>query len=117
MPTAFYSLLNIVVFPPRRPASRHLALSLGDRFVSLRAFRRGDGGCALLLLGSVVEAQNKLYAACVAANGAGNCGYSIDFSALVTRELVLAGAAMGVVALIPVAVNWYKKRSKNHAAA
>lgn len=68
-------------------------------------------------LGSVVEAQNKLYAACVAANGAGNCGYSIDFSALVTRELVLAGAAMGVVALIPVAVNWYKKRSKNHAAA
>ena len=68
-------------------------------------------------LGSVVEAQNKVYAACIAAKGEANCSYTIDFSALVTKELVFAGAALGVVALIPVLVNWYKKRSKNHAAA
>jgi len=67
-------------------------------------------------LGSVVEAQNKVYAACVAANGEANCTYSIDFSALVTKELVFAGAALGVVALIPVAVNWFKKRGSNAAA-
>jgi uncharacterized membrane protein YdjX (TVP38/TMEM64 family) len=68
-------------------------------------------------LGSVVQSQNKIYAACLAEKGEGNCAYSIDFSALVTKELVFAGAALGVVALIPVVVNWYKKRGKNHAAA
>ena len=68
-------------------------------------------------LGSVVEAQNKVYATCVAAKGEGNCEYNIDFSALVTKELVFAGAALGLVALIPVVYNWYKKRSGGHAAA
>jgi uncharacterized membrane protein YdjX (TVP38/TMEM64 family) len=67
-------------------------------------------------LGSVVEAQNKVYAACVAANGEGQCPYSIDFSALVTKELVFAGAALGVVALIPVAVNWFRKKTTDAAA-
>ncbi len=67
-------------------------------------------------LGSVVEAQNKVYAACIAAKGDGNCSYTIDFSALVTKELVFAGAALGVVALIPVAVNWFRKRGSNAAA-
>lgn len=68
-------------------------------------------------LGSIVEAQNKVYAACIAAKGDGNCEYNIDFSALVTKELVFAGAALGVVALIPVAVNWYRKRGNDDAAA
>ena len=68
-------------------------------------------------LGSVVEAQNKVYNACLAAKGEANCEYSIDFSALVTKELVIAGVALGFVALIPVAYNWYKKRKGSHAAA
>ncbi len=68
-------------------------------------------------LGSVVEAQNKVYNACVASKGAANCEYSVDFSALVTKELVFAGIALGFVALIPVAYNWFKKRNGNHAAA
>lgn len=68
-------------------------------------------------LGSVVEAQNKVYNACIAAKGEGNCEYTIDFSALVTKELVVAGVALGFVALIPVAYNWYKKRKGGHAAA
>ncbi len=68
-------------------------------------------------LGSVVEAQNKVYSSCVARKGEGGCVYTIDFSQLVTTELVMAGVALGFVALIPVAYNWYKKRTNNHAAA
>lgn len=68
-------------------------------------------------LGSVVEAQNKVYNACLAAKGEVNCTYTIDFSALVTKELVIAGVALGFVALIPVVYNWYKKRNDGHAAA
>ena len=55
--------------------------------------------------------------ACVAQNGADACTYSIDLSQLVSRELIFAGVALGVVALIPVAINWYKKRSASNAAA
>jgi len=67
-------------------------------------------------LGSIVEAQNKIYAECVAEKGAEACEYTIDLSALVTKELVFAGAALGIVALIPVAINWLKKRGNNAAA-
>ncbi len=67
-------------------------------------------------LGSVIEAQNASYNACVTAN-AGNvdtaCPYAIDSSALVTKELLLAFALLGVVALIPVAL---KKWNKLHAS-
>lgn len=67
-------------------------------------------------LGSVVEAQNQVYKACLA-KGHPNpdiaCPYTIDTSALVTKELILAFALLGLVALIPVAM---KKWSKRHAA-
>ena len=56
-------------------------------------------------LGSVVEAQNKVYQACLAkgpANPDVACPYSIDTSALVTKELLVAFALLGAVALIPV---------------
>ena len=68
-------------------------------------------------LGSVIEAQNAVYKACLAANPANAataCTYSIDVSAVVTRELVWAGVALGIVALIPVALKFWSKR---HAAA
>ena len=66
--------------------------------------------------GSVVEAQNKVYHACVAklVPGAAPCDYKIDTSQLITRELVLAFALLAVVALIPVAL---KKWSMRNAAA
>jgi len=67
--------------------------------------------------GSVFANANTEYKACVAANGADACNYSLSFADLVTTELLLAFAALGVVALIPVVVNWFKKRGKNHAAA
>jgi uncharacterized membrane protein YdjX (TVP38/TMEM64 family) len=68
-------------------------------------------------LASVVEAQNQIYKSCLARNpGAGEaaCPYTIDTSALVTRELIIAFAAIGIAALIPVAI---KAWSKRHATA
>lgn len=63
-------------------------------------------------LGSVVEAQNEIYRACLAkAGNAAACPYTIDLSALVTRELLLAFAALGFVALIPVALKAWSKRN------
>ncbi|MEO0671950.1 MAG: VTT domain-containing protein [Pseudomonadota bacterium] len=68
-------------------------------------------------LGAPLEAENAEHAACVAANGVENCSYEIDLASLVSNELIFAGVALGIVALIPVAFNWYKKRSGSHAAA
>jgi uncharacterized membrane protein YdjX (TVP38/TMEM64 family) len=68
-------------------------------------------------LGSVVEAQNAIYKSCLAGNAAKPveaCSYAIDYKALVTPELIYAGIALGVVALIPVVL---KSWSKRHAAA
>lgn len=66
-------------------------------------------------LGSVVEAQNRIYEVCLA-KGPENpdvaCPYTIGTSALVTKELLVGFALLGVVALIPVAL---KKWSKRHA--
>lgn len=58
-------------------------------------------------LGSVIEAQNKIYQSCLAAAPADPdkaCPYSVDTSALVTPELIAAFALLGVIALIPVAL-------------
>lgn len=65
-------------------------------------------------LGSVIEAQNSAYRACLAAKPANPdiaCPYSIDLSQIVTRELVWAGIALGIVALIPVALKLWSKRN------
>ncbi|MCL4767553.1 MAG: VTT domain-containing protein [Hyphomicrobiaceae bacterium] len=68
-------------------------------------------------LASVIEAQNRLYMACLARTPAASeadCPYTVDTSALLTPELVAAFVLLGVVALIPVAV---RKWSKRHAEA
>lgn len=67
-------------------------------------------------LGSVIEAQNASYQACLAKAGGGAkaeaaCPYTIDTSALVTKELVLAFVLLGLVALIPVALKQWKARN------
>lgn len=65
-------------------------------------------------LGSVIEAQNRAWLACIGrAGSAAACPYTIDTGALVTPELLAAFAALGVVALIPIA---FKAWSKRHAA-
>lgn len=67
-------------------------------------------------LGSVIEAQNAIYQACLAKAGRGSasetsCPYSIDTSVLVTKELIFAFVLLGVVALIPVALKQWKARN------
>lgn len=64
-------------------------------------------------LGSVVEAQNKIYQDCLAAGPANpdvSCPYKIDTSALLTKELLAAFILLGVVSLIPVALKKYRGR-------
>ncbi len=65
-------------------------------------------------LGAVIEKTNAEHAACVADKGEAACPYVIDTGTLVSKEIILAFAAIGIVALIPVIV---KKLSKRHAAA
>ncbi len=65
-------------------------------------------------LGSVVEAQNTIYQACLAgapADPEAACPYTIDTSALVTPQLLAAFALLGVVALIPVALKRWGGRN------
>ena len=66
-------------------------------------------------LGSVIEAQKKSYADCLAAQarGGSDCAFTIDTSALVTTELLLAFAALGVVALIPVLIKKFTRKQKD----
>ena len=67
-------------------------------------------------LGSVVEAQNAIYKACLAKmlpHPETDCPYNIDPSALVTKELLIAFALLGVVALIPVAIRKWNMRHAN----
>lgn len=64
-------------------------------------------------LGSVVEAQNKIYQTCLAGNPENPdvaCPYMIDKSALITNELLAAFALLGVVSLIPVALKYFRGR-------
>lgn len=64
-------------------------------------------------LDSVIVAAKAEYAGCVAQKGAAACKLSIHASSLVTKELVLALALLGLVALIPIAV---RKWRSFHAA-
>lgn len=70
------------------------------------------GSLAFALLGAgldgVIDTQRAAYEACVAANGSENCSFSLEVSSLVTRELLLAFAGLGLVALIPVALKYFK---------
>ncbi len=59
-------------------------------------------------LDSIIAAQATAHAACVAEKGAENCTFDLSLSSLVTPELLLAFAALGVVALIPVGIKKWK---------
>ncbi len=59
---------------------------------------------------SVIAAQQANYDACVAEKGADACTFSIDLGSLITKELLFAFAALGVVAILPVIVQ--KLRNK-----
>ncbi|MEO1264739.1 MAG: TVP38/TMEM64 family protein [Pseudomonadota bacterium] len=121
--------LSYMLFLRLVPAFPFVVVNLAPAFlgVPLRTYVLGTffgiipGTAAYTLvgdsLGVPLETENARHAACVSENGADNCTYSIDLASLVSRELIIAGVALGVVALIPVAINWYKKRSGSNAAA
>lgn len=65
-------------------------------------------------LDSVIEAQQAAHESCLAKMGAGgqeSCPYALDPGALLTPELIAGLVALGLVALIPVAVKWFRRAS------
>jgi uncharacterized membrane protein YdjX (TVP38/TMEM64 family) len=60
-------------------------------------------------LDSIIAAQQAAYQACLAA-GRGDCEMRFEAGALLTPELIIAFVALGVVALIPVAVKRVRAR-------
>lgn len=63
-------------------------------------------------LDSVIAAQQVLYQSCLAKLGAGgqeSCSYTLDPAALLTPQLIAGLVALGLVALIPVAVKWFRR--------
>jgi len=62
-------------------------------------------------LGSVIDRQQAIYDACIAEKGAENCIFNIDAGALLTPQLLAAFVALGIVALIPVAIKYWKART------
>ena len=63
-------------------------------------------------LDSVIRAQQAAQQSCLAKMGPGgqeSCPYMLDPGALLTPELVAGLVALGLVALIPVAVKWFRR--------
>ena len=62
-------------------------------------------------LDSIIEVQQEAYRECVAAQGAGAaCRFELEPGALLTNEIVIAFAALGVVALIPPLLRRWRNR-------
>jgi uncharacterized membrane protein YdjX (TVP38/TMEM64 family) len=61
-------------------------------------------------LDSIITAQQAAHAQCVAQKSAADCPFELSVSSLVTPQLLLAFAALGVVALIPVFLKKWKAR-------
>ena len=65
-------------------------------------------------LDSVIAVQRAAHQSCLAKAGEGgqeSCPQGLDPSALLTPELIAGLAALGIVALIPVAVKWFRRRA------
>jgi uncharacterized membrane protein YdjX (TVP38/TMEM64 family) len=59
-------------------------------------------------LGSIIEAQTSSHDACVASKGITNCPFEISAASLITPQLLIALAVLGVVSLIPVLLKKWK---------
>ena len=83
-------------------------------FVVTTLFGIVPGTVAIALLGSglgsIIDKQQSVYDACVAANGPANCRFDINVGALLTPQLVAGLVALGVVALIPIVIKRLKAR-------
>jgi uncharacterized membrane protein YdjX (TVP38/TMEM64 family) len=66
-------------------------------------------------LDSIIAAQQSSHQSCLAkmgAEGEKSCPYALDPGALLTPQLITALVALGIVALIPVAVKWYRRAAR-----
>lgn len=63
-------------------------------------------------LDSIIAEQRAVYQDCLA-SGAHDCSFSLDTSAIVTPELLLAFGALGLVSLLPVAFKRWRKTKGN----
>jgi uncharacterized membrane protein YdjX (TVP38/TMEM64 family) len=83
-------------------------------FIVATAIGIVPGSIVFALLGSgldgVIDAQIAAHQACIATNGAANCSFSLELNALVSRELLIAFAGLGVVALLPIAIKYWKRQ-------
>ncbi len=61
-------------------------------------------------LDSVITAQQNAHAQCIAEKSLSECPFALSVSSLITQELLLAFAALGLVALIPVGLKKWKAR-------
>jgi uncharacterized membrane protein YdjX (TVP38/TMEM64 family) len=61
-------------------------------------------------LDSVFNAQSAAHVACVTEKGEAACPFTLTLSSLITTEMLLAFAALGVVALLPVILKKWKSR-------
>jgi uncharacterized membrane protein YdjX (TVP38/TMEM64 family) len=61
-------------------------------------------------LDSIITAQQAAHVQCIAQKSAAECPFELSVSSLITPQLLLAFAALGVVALIPVALKKWKTR-------
>jgi uncharacterized membrane protein YdjX (TVP38/TMEM64 family) len=59
-------------------------------------------------LDSIITTQQKVQTDCIASKGVEACPLELSLSSLVTTEILIAFAALGVVALIPVAIKRFR---------
>ncbi|MBL8790826.1 MAG: TVP38/TMEM64 family protein [Rhizobiales bacterium] len=81
-------------------------------FASATAMGIIPGTFAFAFLGegldSVVANRSEAHAACLAAKGPENCHFELSVQDLVTAEMLVAFAALGLVALVPVGLRKWK---------
>ncbi len=71
-------------------------------------------------LDSIIKAQKEAYEACLARAAAGelpaggNCNFTLDAGALLTNELLLAFAALGFIAILPVLIRKFRGRREQN---
>jgi uncharacterized membrane protein YdjX (TVP38/TMEM64 family) len=61
-------------------------------------------------LDSILNAQNAVHAQCIAEKSIAECPFELSVGSLITPQLLLAFAALGVVAIIPVIFKKWKSR-------
>ena len=60
-------------------------------------------------LDSIIDAQTRGYQLCVAEKGAANCAFDLNAQSLITPQIIMAFAALGFVALIPIGLKYWRR--------